>query len=85
MFELLLVSERTLSSGCDFVIGKRYDRYVDDFINSHRYINCNSAICRNCHEMNIHIVKGLLNVLLRFTLVLICNTKIGEKSDMTKS
>lgn len=41
--------------------GKRYDRYVDDFINSHRYINCNSAICRNCHEMNIHIVKGLLN------------------------
>lgn len=40
--------------------GKRYSRYVDDFINSHRYINCNSAICRNCHEMNIHIVKGLL-------------------------
>ena len=43
------------------VNGKRYDRYVDDFINSHRYINCNSAVCRNCHEMNIHIVKGLLN------------------------
>ena len=40
--------------------GKRYNRYVDDFINSHRYINCNSAICRNCHEMNIHIAKGLL-------------------------
>ena len=40
--------------------GKRYNRYVDDFINSHRYINCNSVICRNCHEMNIHIVKGLL-------------------------
>ncbi|MDE6215151.1 hypothetical protein [Bacteroides sp.] len=33
---------------------------VDDFINSHRYINCDSAVCRNCHEMNIHIVKGLL-------------------------
>ena len=40
--------------------GKRYNRYVDDFINSHRYINCNNAVCRNCHEMNIHIAKGLL-------------------------
>ena len=40
--------------------GKRYSRYVDDFINSHRYINCDNVICRNCHEMNIHIVKGLL-------------------------
>lgn len=40
--------------------GKRYDRYVDDFVNSHRYIDCDNAICRNCHEMNIHIVKGLL-------------------------
>lgn len=39
---------------------KRYDRYVNDFVNSHRYINCNNAVCRNCHEMNIHIVKGLL-------------------------
>ena len=26
---------------------------MDDFINSHRYIDCNSAVCRNCHEMNI--------------------------------
>lgn len=33
---------------------------MDDFINSHRYINCDNAVCRNCHEMNIHIVKGLL-------------------------
>ena len=33
---------------------------MDDFINSHRYINCDSVVCRNCHEMNIHIVKGLL-------------------------
>lgn len=41
--------------------GKRYDRYVDDFVNSHRYIDCNDAVCRNCHEMNIHIVKGLLH------------------------
>lgn len=40
--------------------GKRYSRYVDDFVNSHRYINCDSAVCWNCHEMNIHIVKGLL-------------------------
>ena len=41
--------------------GKRYNRYVNDFVNSHRYINCNDAVCRNCHEMNIHIVKGLLH------------------------
>lgn len=41
--------------------GKRYNRYVDDFVHSHRYINCNDAVCRNCHEMNIHIVKGLLH------------------------
>ena len=40
--------------------GKRYSRYVDDFINSHRYISCNSTVCRNCHEMNIHIVRGML-------------------------
>lgn len=40
--------------------GKRYDRYVDDFVNSHRYIDCDNAVCRNCHEMNIHIVRGLL-------------------------
>lgn len=40
--------------------GKRYDRYVEDLVNSHRYIDCDKAVCRNCHEMNIHIVKGLL-------------------------
>lgn len=40
--------------------GKRYDRYVDDFVNSHRYIDCDEAVCKNCHEMNICIVKGLL-------------------------
>lgn len=60
MFELLLEA-RELYLQDVILNGKRYDRYVDDFINSHRYINCNSAICRNCHEMNIHIVKGLLN------------------------
>lgn len=41
--------------------GKQYRRYVEDFVNSHRYIDCDNAVCRNCHEMNIHIVKGLLN------------------------
>ncbi len=40
--------------------GKQYRRYVEDFVNSHRYIDCNNVVCRNCHEMNIHIVKGLL-------------------------
>lgn len=40
--------------------GKRYDRYTDDFVNSHRYIDCDKAVCRNCHGMNLHIVKGLL-------------------------
>lgn len=38
--------------------GKRYSRYVEDFVNGHRYIDCDRAVCRNCHEMNIHIVKG---------------------------
>lgn len=46
----------------DVVAGnKRYCRYVEDFVNSHRYIDCDRAVCRNCHETNIHIVKGLLN------------------------
>ena len=49
MFELLLEA-RELYLQDVILNGKRYDRYVDDFINSHRYINCNSAICRNCHE-----------------------------------
>ena len=39
---------------------KLYRRYVEDFVNGHRYIDCNRATCRNYHEMNIHIVKGLL-------------------------
>lgn len=46
--------------------GKRYDRYVDDFVNSHRYIDCDHAVCRNCHEMNIHIIKGVLNECTNF-------------------
>ncbi|WP_129617022.1 hypothetical protein [Bacteroides cellulosilyticus] len=56
----LLSEARELYLRDVIVGGKRYSRYVDDFINSHRYINCNNAICQNCHEMNIHIVKGLL-------------------------
>lgn len=59
LFELLLEA-RELYLQDVIADGKRYNRYVDDFINSHRYINCNSAVCRNCHEMNIHIVKGLM-------------------------
>ncbi len=57
---ILLSEARVLYLQDVIANGKRYDRYVDDFINSHRYINCNDAVCRNCHEMNIHIVKGLL-------------------------
>lgn len=56
----LLSEARELYLRDVIVGGKRYSRCVDDFINSHRYINCNNAICQNCHEMNIHIVKGLL-------------------------
>lgn len=57
----LLVEAKTMYLR-DVVTGsKQYHRYVEDFINSHRYIDCNRAVCQNCHEMNIHIVKGLLN------------------------
>ena len=57
----LLVEAKTMYLR-DVVTGnKQYYRYVEDFVNSHRYIDCNHAVCRNCHEMNIHIVKGLLN------------------------
>ena len=41
--------------------GKVYRRFAEDFVNSHRYIGCDRTTCKNCHEMNIHIVKGLLN------------------------
>ena len=41
--------------------GKLYRRFVDDFINSHRYIDCDNVVCRNCHEMIIHIVRGILH------------------------
>ena len=58
-FFALLVEAKTMCLR-DVVAGsKQYHRYVEDFVNSHRYIDCNHAVCRNCHEMNIHIVKGL--------------------------
>lgn len=59
-FFTLLSEARELYLQDVIAAGKRYDRYADDFVNSHRYIDCNHAVCRNCHEMNIHIVKGLL-------------------------
>ena len=40
--------------------GKLYRRFVDDFINSHRYIDCDNVACRNCHEMIIHVVRSIL-------------------------
>lgn len=59
-FFTLLSEARELYLQDVIVDGKRHDRYVDDFVNSHRYIDCDHAVCRNCHEMNIHIVRGLL-------------------------
>lgn len=41
--------------------GKTFNRFANDFVNSRRFIGCERAICRNCHEMNIHIVKGLFD------------------------
>lgn len=40
--------------------GKLYCRYVDDFINSHQYIDCDKVACKNCHATNLHIVRTLL-------------------------
>lgn len=50
--------------------GKRYGRFVDDFINSHRYIDCGNVVCRNCHAMNLHIAKVLLTDLAERTRLL---------------
>ena len=47
--------------------GKLYRRFVDDFINSHRYIDCGNVVCRNCHAMNLHIAKVLLTDLAERT------------------
>lgn len=59
-FYTLLSKARELYLQEVIMDGKRYDRYVEDLVNSHRYIDCDKAGCQNCHEMNIHIVKGLL-------------------------
>lgn len=57
----LIAEARTLYLR-DVVTGsKQYHRYAEDFVNSHRYIDCDRAACRNCHEMNIHILKGMLH------------------------
>ena len=41
--------------------GKNYRRFASDFVSSRRYIGCDRTVCKNCHEMNIHIVKGLFD------------------------
>ena len=47
----LLVEAKTMYLR-DVVTGnKQYYRYVEDFVNSHRYIDCDHAVCRNCHEI----------------------------------
>lgn len=56
----LLAEARTIYLRDVVAGGKQYRRYVEDFVNGHRYIDCDRAACRNCHEMNIHIVEGLL-------------------------
>lgn len=56
----LLAEARTIYLRDVVAGGKLYRRYAEDFVNGHRYIDCDRAVCRNCHEMNIHIVKGLL-------------------------
>ncbi len=39
---------------------KLYIRFADDFINLHRYTNCQCALGKNIHSTNWHIVKGIL-------------------------
>lgn len=39
---------------------KSYDRFVEDFYHGNRYIRCDNPICRNIHEVNLHIVHRLL-------------------------
>ena len=35
------------------------DVFMDLFISSHQYINCNRACCKNSHEMNLKIIRKL--------------------------
>ncbi len=59
LFTLLASARETFL--CDVIKNaKLYRRFADDFINSHRYIDCDNVVCRNCHEMNLHVVRTLL-------------------------
>lgn len=31
----------------EVITDERYDRYVEDLVNSHRYIDCDNAVCRS--------------------------------------
>lgn len=40
---------------------KSYARFVEDFYHGNRYIPCDKCLCKNIHEVNIHIVYQLLS------------------------
>lgn len=42
--------------------GKLYNRYVNDFLNSHTYTDCVDAAGKNEHNKNFHIMKELLTI-----------------------
>lgn len=48
---------------------KRYSRFAEDFINSHKFHDAKDAKSKNEHEKNLGIIKELL----------LCNQKIVEK------
>jgi len=54
-----------------------------DYIRQLSYERTFSVPSKRCEFFRFYLY--LCHVLLRFTLVLICNTKISEKSDMAKS
>lgn len=41
---------------------KLYNRYVNDFLNSHMYIDCVDAAGMNEHNKNFHIMEELLTI-----------------------
>lgn len=41
---------------------KLYNRYVNDFLNSHTYTDCVDAAGKNEHNKNFHIMKELLTI-----------------------
>lgn len=51
-------------------------------MNSHRYIDCDKVVCRNCHEMNIHIVKGLLTECFHLIQPLFSSTDLSFEECM---